>query len=162
MADSIETSPSFTSSGRFRVIVGVVVLLVAAAGLWWWLSQGKESTDDAQVDAHVTQIASRIGGTVLKVSVDDNQVVEAGTVLVEIDPRDYQVAVDKAKAELADAEATAIAASSNVPITSPRRQAMSSRRAAASSRPRAAGWGPKPGLAPPKPGWERRKGGRAG
>jgi len=117
MADSIET-PSFTSSGRFRVIVGVVVLLVAVAGLWWWLSQGKESTDDAQVDAHVTQIASRIGGTVLKVSVDDNQVVEAGTVLVEIDPRDYQVAVDKARAELADAEATAIAAQSNVPITS--------------------------------------------
>jgi membrane fusion protein, multidrug efflux system len=117
MADSIET-PSFTSSGRFRVIVGVVVLLVAAAGLWWWLSQGKESTDDAQVDAHVTQIASRIGGTVLKVSVDDNQLVEAGTVLVEIDPRDYQVAVDKARAELADAEATAIAAQSNVPITS--------------------------------------------
>jgi membrane fusion protein (multidrug efflux system) len=117
MADSIET-PSFASSGRVRVIVGVVVLLVAAAGLWWWLSQGKESTDDAQVDAHVTQIASRIGGTVLKVSVDDNQVVEAGTVLVEIDPRDYQVAVDKARAELADAEATAIAAQSNVPITS--------------------------------------------
>jgi len=117
MADSIET-PSFTSSGRFRVIVGVVILLVVAAGVWWWLSQGKESTDDAQVDAHVTQIASRIGGTVLKVSVDDNQVVEAGTVLVEIDPRDYQVAVDKAKAELADAEASAIAAQSNVPITS--------------------------------------------
>ena len=118
MADSIETPSSFASSGRFRVIVGVVVLLVAAAGLWWWLSQGKESTDDAQVDAHMTMIASRIGGTVLKVSVDDNQVVEAGAVLVEIDPRDYQVAVDKAKAELADAEATAIAAQSNVPITS--------------------------------------------
>jgi len=117
MADSIET-PSFASSGRFRVIVGVVVVLVAAAGLLWWLSQGKESTDDAQVDAHVTQIASRIGGTVLKVSVNDNQLVEAGTVLAEIDPRDYQVAVDKARAELADAEATAIAAQSNVPITS--------------------------------------------
>ena len=117
MADSIET-PSFTSSARFRIIVGVVLLLVIAVGAWWWLSRNKESTDDAQVDAHVTLIASRIGGTVLKVSVDDNQVVEAGTVLVEIDPRDYQVAVDKAKAELADAEATAIAAQSNVPITS--------------------------------------------
>jgi membrane fusion protein (multidrug efflux system) len=117
MADSIET-PSFTSSARFRIIVGVVLLLVFAVGAWWWLSRNKESTDDAQVDAHVTLIASRIGGTVLKVSVDDNQVVEAGTVLVEIDPRDYQVAVDKAKAELADAEATAIAAQSNVPITS--------------------------------------------
>jgi len=117
MADSIE-SPSFTRSGRFRVIVGVVVLLIAGAVIWWWMSQGHESTDDAQVDAHMTQIASRVGGTVLKVAVDDNQVVEAGTVLVEIDPRDYQVAIDKAKAELADAEATAIAAQSNVPITS--------------------------------------------
>jgi len=117
MADSIE-SPSFTRSGRFRVIVGVVVLLVAGAVIWWWMSQGHESTDDAQVDAHMTQIASRVGGTVLKVAVDDNQLVEAGTVLVEIDPRDYQVAIDKAKAELADAEATAIAAQSNVPITS--------------------------------------------
>ena len=117
MADSIE-SPSFTRSGRFRLIVGVVVLLVAVAAIWWWMSQGHESTDDAQVDAHMTQIASRVGGTVLKVAVDDNQLVEAGTVLVEIDPRDYQVAIDKAKAELADAEATAIAAQSNVPITS--------------------------------------------
>jgi membrane fusion protein (multidrug efflux system) len=117
MADSIETQ-SFTSSSRFRIIVGVVILILAAAGVWWWLSQGKESTDDAQVDAHMTTIASRVGGSVLKVSVNDNQVVEPGTVLVEIDPRDYQVAVDKAKAELADAEAAAIAAQSNVPITS--------------------------------------------
>jgi membrane fusion protein (multidrug efflux system) len=117
MTDAIDT-PSFTSSSRFRVIVGAVLVLMAAAGLWWWSSQGHESTDDAQVDAHVTQIASRVGGTVLRVSVNDNQVVEAGAVLVEIDPRDYQIAVDKAKAELADAEAAAIAAQSNVPITS--------------------------------------------
>jgi len=117
MAEVIE-KPSFTSSGRFRVIILVVAVLAIGAGAWWYSSQGHESTDDAQVDAHVTQIASRIGGTVLKVAVNDNQVVEAGTVLVEIDPRDYQVAVDKARAELADAEAAAIAAQSNVPITS--------------------------------------------
>lgn len=117
MADSIQ-KPSFTSSGRFRVILVVVAALVVGAGAWWWSSRGHESTDDAQVDAHVTQIASRVGGTVLKVAVSDNQVVEAGTVLVEIDPRDYQVAVDRAKAELADAEAAAIAAQSGVPITS--------------------------------------------
>ena len=116
MADS--NSPSFTSSGRFRVILGVVALLIVGAGAWWWTSQGHESTDDAQVDAHVTQIASRVGGTVLRVAVNDNQLVDAGTVLAEIDPRDYQVAVDKARAELADAEAGAIAAQSNVPITS--------------------------------------------
>ena len=117
MADSIQ-APSFTSSGRFRVLVGVALLLIVAAGAWWWMSQGHESTDDAQVDAHVTQIASRVGGTVLHVAVNDNQVVDAGTVLAEVDPRDYQVAVDKARAELADAEAGAIAAQSNVPITS--------------------------------------------
>ena len=71
-----------------------------------------------RLDAHVTQIAPRVGGMVLRVPVNDNQVVEPGTVLVEIDPRDFQIAVDKAKAELADAEAAAIAAQSNVPITS--------------------------------------------
>jgi membrane fusion protein (multidrug efflux system) len=118
MADSVETSPSFTSSARFRILVGVVVLLAIVAGTWWFLTRGRETTDDAQVDAHVTQIASRVGGTVLRVAVNDNQLVEPGTVLVEIDPRDYQVAVDKAKAELADAEAAAVAAQSNVPITS--------------------------------------------
>ena len=117
MADSIETR-SFISSGRFRVLVGVALLLIVAAGAWWWTSQGHESTDDAQVDAHMTQIASRVGGTLLRVAVSDNQVVDAGTVLAEVDPRDYQVAVDKARAELADAEAGAIAAQSNVPITS--------------------------------------------
>jgi membrane fusion protein (multidrug efflux system) len=109
---------SFTRSGRFRAALGVVALLIAAAAVWWWMSQGWESTDDAQVDAHVTPIAARVGGTVARVAVADNQEVEAGTVLVEVDPRDYQIAVEKARAELADAEAAAIAAQSNVPITS--------------------------------------------
>jgi membrane fusion protein (multidrug efflux system) len=95
-----------------------VILVVIAAVIWYWSTAGRESTDDAQVDAHVTQIASRIGGTVLRVPVADNQLVDAGGVLVEIDPRDYQVALEKARAELADAEATALAAQSNVPITS--------------------------------------------
>jgi membrane fusion protein (multidrug efflux system) len=70
------------------------------------------------VDGHVTQIAARAGGTVLRVHVNDNQPVDAGAVLVEIDPRDYQVAIDKARAELADAKAAAAAAQSDVPITS--------------------------------------------
>jgi membrane fusion protein (multidrug efflux system) len=87
-------------------------------GLWIWLAAGHESTDDAQIEGHVTQIAARVGGTVLRVLITDNQQVEAGAVLVEIDPRDYQVALEKAKAELADAEAAAAAARSNVPIAS--------------------------------------------
>jgi membrane fusion protein, multidrug efflux system len=102
-----------------RIRIGAAVLVVAALGIgvWYWLTAGSVSTDDAQVDAHVTQIAARIGGTVQKVAVEDNQRVDAGALMVELDPRDYQVAVDKAKAELADAEASAIAAQSNVPIT---------------------------------------------
>jgi membrane fusion protein (multidrug efflux system) len=109
---------SFTSSLRFRAIVAAFLLLLVAGGTWWWRTRGQESTDDAQVDAHVTPIAARVGGTVLRVSVVENQAVEAGTVLVEIEPRDHQVAVDKARAELADAEASAAAAQSDVPVTS--------------------------------------------
>jgi membrane fusion protein (multidrug efflux system) len=103
---------------RIRVLAGVVVLAAVGVGVWLWLTAGHVSTDDAQLDAHVTQIAARIGGTVTKVAVNDNQLVDAGAVLVELDPRDYQVAVDKVRAELADAEASAIAAQNNVPITS--------------------------------------------
>ncbi len=67
--------------------------------------------------AHVVQISARVGGTVQRVAVEDNQRVTAGAALVELDPRDYQVAVDRARAELADAQATATAAQSGVPIT---------------------------------------------
>ncbi len=109
---------SFLQRRRVGLIAGVVLLLVAGAVVWFWATSGRESTDDAQVDARVTQIAARVAGTVAKVAIADNQLVETGTVLIELDPRDYQVAVDKARAELADAEATALAAQSNVPITS--------------------------------------------
>ena len=104
--------------GRIRILAGALVLAAVGVGVWLWLTAGRVSTDDAQMDAHVTQIAARVGGTVTRVAVKDNQLVDAGAVLVELDPRDYQVAVDKARAELADAEATAIAAQNNVPITS--------------------------------------------
>ena len=103
---------------RIRIIAAVLVVAAIGLGAWFWLNAGRESTDDAQVDAPVTQVAARVGGTITKVEVNDNQRVERDAVLVELDPRDYQVAVDKARAELADAEASAIAARSNVPITS--------------------------------------------
>jgi membrane fusion protein (multidrug efflux system) len=101
-----------------RIAIVVVVLAVLGAGIWYWATAGRETTDDAQVDAHVTQVSARVGGVITKIAVEDNQLVEAGAVLVELDPRDYEVSVDKARAELADAEATAVAAQSNVPITS--------------------------------------------
>ena len=103
---------------RVRILIGVAVLIAIGAGIWWYISAGRESTDDAQVDAHITPIAARVGGTVLHVPVEPNQEVEAGAILVEIDKRDYEVAIERARAELADAQAAATAARVGVPITS--------------------------------------------
>ncbi len=103
---------------RIRIAIGAVLIAVLATSAWLWATAGRETTDDAQVDAHVTPIAARVGGTVIDVPVKQNQQVEVGAVLVVIDPRDYQVALDKARAELATAEADAAAAKADVPITS--------------------------------------------
>jgi membrane fusion protein (multidrug efflux system) len=103
---------------RVRIGAAIVALGIVGVVIWLWVTAGRESTDDAQVDAHVTQIAARVGGTVLRIHVDDNRQVEAGATLVEIDPRDYQVALERARAALADAEAAALAARTEVPITS--------------------------------------------
>jgi membrane fusion protein (multidrug efflux system) len=84
--------------------------------LWRYLG-GYESTDDAQVDAHLYPVSARVSGYVVKVNVDDNQYVQKGAVLVEIDPKDYEVAVEQAKANLANAEATAQSLNIDVPIT---------------------------------------------
>ncbi len=103
---------------RLRLVIPAVVVVVVGVGIWLWITAGRESTDDAQTEAHVVQIAARVGGTVTGVLVKDNQTVEAGATLVEIDPRDYQIAVERAKADLADAEASAKAASANITVTS--------------------------------------------
>jgi membrane fusion protein (multidrug efflux system) len=102
---------------RLALIVGGIVLLVAGFFLWRYLGS-YESTDDAQIDGHLNAISTRVTGHVIKLLVTDNQFVEAGTPLVEIDPRDYQVAVAKASAAYRDAEATAESLQANVPITS--------------------------------------------
>lgn len=89
---------------RRRVVILSVILVVLVGGffLWRYLSS-YESTDDAQVDVHLYPVSTRISGYVVKVNVDDNRYVQKGTVLVEIDPRDYEVAVAQAKANLASA-----------------------------------------------------------
>ena len=98
------------------ILVSAVVLIVASLLLWRYFST-YESTDDAQVDVHLYPVSARISGYVVTVNVNDNQLVGKGDVLVEIDPRDYQVAVDKAQADLANAEATARSLNITVPIT---------------------------------------------
>jgi membrane fusion protein (multidrug efflux system) len=85
--------------------------------VWRYLAS-YESTDDAQIDGHVNSISARVSGHVIRLNIQDNQYVEAGTVLVEIDPTDFQVAVERAQADYNDAHATADAASVDVPITS--------------------------------------------
>src|SRR5271154_4665902 len=102
---------------RLFIIVAALVLLVGIFFAWRYFSS-YESTDDAEVDGHVMPLSARISGYVAKVNVDDNQSVHAGDVLVEIDPRDYQVAVDQARANVADAQATAQSLTINVPVTS--------------------------------------------
>ena len=91
-----------TAALRKWAPIGAGVLIILAIGAYWFYS-GRESTDDAQVDGHITQIAARVGGTVHAIHVKDNQRVKAGEVLVEIARDDYQIAVDRATAELADA-----------------------------------------------------------
>jgi membrane fusion protein, multidrug efflux system len=99
---------------------GAALVVVAAVAVSWWLhARHFETTDDAQIDGHINVVSSRISGTVLYVNprVENNQYVEAGTLLVELDPSDYQAAVDHARADLETREATARSAGVNVPIT---------------------------------------------
>jgi len=110
--------------GYFRVhrrakwVIAAVVVLLLAAGIFVWRYYAvRESTDDAQIDGHINPISSRVAGTVLRVLHDDNEVVEAGTLLVELDPKDYEVAADRARADLANAQANATAAHVGVPLT---------------------------------------------
>jgi membrane fusion protein (multidrug efflux system) len=101
------------------VILVVVILLVLVGGFFLWrYLRTYESTDDAQVDVHLYPVSARVSGYVVKVNVDDNQWVQKGTVLVEIDPKDYEVAIAQAQANLANAEATAQSLNITVPITS--------------------------------------------
>jgi membrane fusion protein (multidrug efflux system) len=111
-----ETPPPASSNRRF-IVIGVVLLLVVGAIFFYWRSTFTEDTDDAQVDGNLYQVSSRITGHVIKVYVDDNQTVQAGQPLAEIDPTDYQVALDQAQADLANAQAQYVQATVNVPIT---------------------------------------------
>jgi membrane fusion protein (multidrug efflux system) len=97
--------------------VVVIAVLVVAAVAFWWRSTYSEDTDDAQVNGHLIQVSSRIGGQVLRVEVEENQVVKAGDTIAELDPADYNVAVESAQAALATAQANAAVANVNVPLT---------------------------------------------
>ena len=104
------------SRRRGLVIAGIALVALIGLGVWWH-STYSEDTDDAQVNGHLIQVSSRIAGQVLKVYVDENQLVKAGDPIADLDPSDYKVAVENAEAALASAKANAAAARVAVPIT---------------------------------------------
>jgi len=116
--DSVTTEANTPRRRVNPLVLGIVAFLLLATGIGWYLyASGYEDTDDAQVDGHLNPIASRIDGTIKAVHVDDNQIVQAGTPLVELDPSDDQVALQQTKAQYDQAMAQLGASHPNLPIT---------------------------------------------
>ncbi|HVN81110.1 MAG TPA: HlyD family secretion protein [Terriglobia bacterium] len=107
------------SNPRLRkMILGSLIVVIAALAVALYQHyRYRVTTDDAQVDGHITPIASKIYGNVVEVMVEDNQKVKRGQVLVRLDPRDYQARVDQLRAALALAEGQSHAAQVGVPLT---------------------------------------------
>src|SRR5262245_34143847 len=112
-----EAAPKGRSRILLVLLMAIVVLAGGAFAAWKYFS-GVESTDDAQVDGHINPVNAKIGGIVKAVHVKENQEVSAGDVLVEIDKRDYEVALSRAQADLADAQANYEAARTGIPVVS--------------------------------------------
>ena len=111
--------PSNTRGRRLAFTIFFLVLLTAAivGTLYWLHARQFESTDDAQVDVHLNNVTARIDGTITHVYVDDNQIVKAGQLLIELDGRDYQASLDQALAQLHQARSMVVAERPNIPIT---------------------------------------------
>jgi membrane fusion protein, multidrug efflux system len=108
--------PGEPKSRRRFIVIGVVAILIVGGALFWWHSTFYEDTDDAQVNGHLIQISSRIAGNVIKVNVDENQYVDKGALIAELDPRDFETAVQQDEANLQAAQAAYEAAKVNVPV----------------------------------------------
>ena len=117
---TIQSSQSSRNRGRMaRILIPAILLLVLVGGyLVWRHFDTYESTDDAQVDGHINAISARVTGHVIEVLTDDEKWVNAGDVLVRIDPKDFEVAIAKAEADLADSEAALTGSRTDIPITS--------------------------------------------
>jgi membrane fusion protein (multidrug efflux system) len=113
-----ETAEQAPKKNRKPLIIGIVVVLALIAVFFYWRSTFSEDTDDAQVDGNLYQVSSRVAGQVIKVDVEEQQLVHKGDTIAEMDPTDYQVALEQAQADLATAQAQYEQASSGVPITS--------------------------------------------
>jgi membrane fusion protein (multidrug efflux system) len=112
-ADSVHPA----APSRKRYVFIAVGLVLALAGTAYWLhSRHFEETDDAQIDGNISNVSARVSGTIVAVRVVENQTVNEGDVLAEIDPTDLQIELDQAKAQVAQAQAQLDAEDPNVPI----------------------------------------------
>jgi membrane fusion protein, multidrug efflux system len=111
-------TPPDPARRRRSLLIGaaVVVLLIVGCAVWWVYSSTYETTDDAEVDGHLNPIAARVGGTISAVYVEDNQRVQAGQPLVDLDPKDSQVSLSEAQADYDQAVAQMKAEDPNIPI----------------------------------------------
>jgi membrane fusion protein, multidrug efflux system len=107
------------TKNRTKWILGLALILLVVAGFFIYQNYfaNRESTDDAQIDGHINPVAAKVSGHVVSVNVEDNQFVKAGTVIVRIDPKDYKIALARARADLAAAKASAEVAHTQVPMT---------------------------------------------
>ncbi len=113
-----EPPPVTRGRGRAFFIFFLVLLIAAGVGIYLWLqSREFETTDDAQVEAHLSSVSSRVDGAITRVYVDDNQIVKAGDPVVDLDPRDFEVTVDQSRAQVALARSQVTAQQPSVPIT---------------------------------------------
>jgi membrane fusion protein, multidrug efflux system len=117
-AEPVSSSTKIKSSAKWLGALAIIVL--AAASYWGYMHYyaNRVSTDNAQIDGHINPVAAKVSGTVMSIHVKDNQFVTAGSVLVRIDPKDYKVALEKAKADLSAAQSAAESAGTQVPMLS--------------------------------------------
>jgi len=108
-----------TSLTRRTLAAAAVILVAGLASIGWVRSGQSEATDDAQIEGHLHAISARVTGTVVRINPDlqNNHYVKAGTLLVELDPTDYDVALEQARATLTTREAASRASAAEVPIT---------------------------------------------
>lgn len=108
------------------IILGVGGIVTAIYGYHWWrYTTTHQETDNAYVTANINPINARISGTVVEVSVNDNQQVTLGMVLVKLDPHDYQVSLQQAQASLESARRQAEVAQANIDVTATNAQGKS-------------------------------------
>jgi len=116
-APSEQTAAPKKRSLAFRLLPLLTAAALGAGTLGFVAGHGKETTDDAQIESHVASVSARVSGQVARVLVQDNQRVQAGDVLVELDPRDFEVRLKSARADLAAATAALHAAETTLSVT---------------------------------------------